>query len=29
MAVERTVIRMEGGEPVAGWLFLLERPYAS
>jgi predicted TPR repeat methyltransferase len=29
MAVEKTIIRMEGGEPVAGWLFLLERPYAS
>jgi predicted TPR repeat methyltransferase len=29
IAVEKTTIRMEGGEPVAGWLFLLERPYAS
>jgi SAM-dependent methyltransferase len=29
MAVEKTMIRLEGGVPVAGWLFLLERPHAS
>lgn len=29
MAVEKTIIRLEGGVPVAGWLFLLERPHAS
>ena len=29
MAVEKTIIRMEGGAPVAGWLFLLERLHAS
>lgn len=29
MSVESTIIRMEGGAPVAGWLFLLERRHAS
>jgi predicted TPR repeat methyltransferase len=29
IAVEKTIIRMEAGEPVAGWLFLIERPHAA
>lgn len=29
VAVEQTIIRMECGEPVAGWLFVLERPQAA